>query len=242
LLFSGLFNLGGGGTEEITGNANENIPSHTENVCNNDKMLFSGEITNLSRVLIHITLKSFGSSTTLHKHDLRAYETLKIVNVPISSFGIHVPNGKTCGVHGMGVLIQCEDEDEYAVALSKSNLSEQLHDSPNFDTDNYVRTAITTATTTDLVASGSDNDFALYKATVACSGACEVDLIWTDSANANVENIGKLIFGGAGSFVYDLDASQLRNPNRQQGKLRAITNNTETVTIDVIGHLVESGQ
>ena len=112
----------------------------------------------------------------------------------------------------------------------------------SFDTDDYSRVTITTATTTDLVLSGEHTDFALYKATVACSGACEVDLIWTDSANANVEYIGKLIFGGAGSFVYDFDPSTLRNPNRQEGKLRAITNSAETVTIDVIGHLVHAGQ
>ena len=47
--FVGMYNFGGGGTEIITGVANENLPSHTENVCYNEKVLFSGEFTNLSR-------------------------------------------------------------------------------------------------------------------------------------------------------------------------------------------------
>ena len=58
--FSGLYNFGGGGTETVTGGSNENIPSFEENVCNNDKMLFSGQFSNLSRVLIHVTLRTFG--------------------------------------------------------------------------------------------------------------------------------------------------------------------------------------
>jgi len=240
--FAGFYNFGGGGTEMVTGGSNENIPSFEENVCSNNKMLFSGQFTNLSRVIIHVTIKGFGSSESFHRHDIRAYESLNLTNIPVKSIGVHVPTGEEIGFHGMGSLIQTEDEDEYAVALSKSNMQEDLHNSPNFNTDKYTRVAITTATTTDLVVSGAETDFSMYKCTVACSGACEVDLIWTDSTNANVENIGKLIFGGAGSFVYDFDPSNLRNPNRQGGKLRAITNNTATVTIDSIGHLVHEGQ
>jgi hypothetical protein len=240
--FAGLYNFGGGGTETVTGGSNENIPSFEENVCNNDKMLFSGQFSNLSRVLIHVTLRTFGTAQAMHKHDLRAYESLNVTNIPLSSIAIHVPSGETIGFHGMGVLYQTEDEDEFAVAISKSGLQEDLHNSPNFDTDSYTRTAITTATTTDLVVSGDDTDFAMYKCSVACSGACEVDLIWTDDSDGNIVYIGKLIFGGAGTFVYDFDPSNLRNPNRQGGKLRAITNNTATVTIDSIGHLVHEGQ
>ena len=36
--FNGFYNFGGGGTEIITGVANDNLPSHTENVCANEKM------------------------------------------------------------------------------------------------------------------------------------------------------------------------------------------------------------
>ena len=69
--FAGFYNFGGGGTEEITGGSNENIPSFIENVCQNDKMFFSGNFANLSRELIHVTLGGFGSSEVMHKHDLR---------------------------------------------------------------------------------------------------------------------------------------------------------------------------
>jgi|APSaa5957512535_1039671.scaffolds.fasta_scaffold02985_16 hypothetical protein len=239
--FAGFYNFGGGGTETVTGVTNKNLPSFEENVCNNDKMLFSGQFSNLSRVLIHVTLRGFGTAQAMHRHDIRPYESLNVTNIPLSSIAIHVPTGETIGFHGMGSLFQTEDEDEYAVAISKSGLQEDLHNSPNFDTDDYTRTTITTATTTTLRDSG-DDDFSVYKCTVASSGACEVDLIWTDSSNANIKYIGKLIFGGTGSFVYDFDPSNLRNPHRQTGKLRAITNNTATVTIDTIGHLVHEGQ
>ena len=240
--FAGLYNFGGGGTETVTGGSNLNVPSFEENVCNNDKMFFSGQFTNLSRVLLHVTLRSFGTAQAMHKHDLRPYESLNVTNIPLSSIAVHVPVGETCGFHGMGVLFQTEDEDEYAVSLSKSCIIEDLHDSSNFDTDKYTRVAISTATTTDLVASSDHNDMAVYKLTVASDSSCSVDLIWTDDSNANVVYIGKLIFGGAGSFVYDFDTANLRNPNRQGGKLRAITNNTANITIDVIGHLVHEGQ
>ena len=70
--FVGMYNFGGGGTEIITGVANEQLPSHTENIGYNEKVLFSGEFTNLSRTLVHITLHGFGSAQNFHRHDLRA--------------------------------------------------------------------------------------------------------------------------------------------------------------------------
>ena len=240
--FAGFYNFGGGGTEIVTGGTNENIPSHEENVCTNNKMLFSGQFANLSRVLVHVTLKGFGSSSTLHKHDLRPYEALVVKNIPLSAIGIHVPANKVIGFHGMGSLFQTEDEDEYAVAISKSWLGESLANSPDFDTDDYKDVQITTATTTDLWTPHTDTDIQVYKITVSTSGANVIDLIWTDSANANVKTIGKLRLTGEGSFVYDFDSAGLRNPNRQNGKLRAITASATTVDIQVIGHEVHAGQ
>jgi len=242
LKFAGFYNFGGGGTEEITGGSNENIPSFEENVCQNEKMFFSGQFSNLSRKLIHITLKGFGSSEIFHKHDLRAYESFNVTNIPLKSIGVHVENGEKAGFHGMGALWQAEDEDEYAVLASKSGLQEDLHNSPNFDTDYYARTDISSATTTDLVVSNDDDDFAVYKITVSCQGAQDVDLLWTDSSNANIKYIGHLHFAGRGSFVYDFDPSYLRNPNRQGGKLRATTSSANSTRIDVIGHLVKASQ
>ena len=240
--YAGLYNFGGGGTETVTGGSNENIPSFEENVCNNDKMLFSGQFSNLSRVLIHVTLRSFGTAQAMHKHDLRPYESLNVTNIPLSSIAIHVPSGETIGFHGMGVLFQTEDEDEFAVSLSKANLQEDLHNSPDFDTDDYKNVQITTATTTDLWLPTTDTDLQVYKITISVSGANIVDLIWTDNANGNVKTIGKIRMTGEGSFVYDFDSAGLRNPNRQNGKLRAITTTTATTDIQVIGHEVEEGQ
>ena len=240
--FAGFYNFGGGGTEEITGGTNENIPSFEENVCQNDKMFFSGQFSNLSRTLIHITLTGFGSSQVFHKHDLRAYESFNVVNIPLKSIGVHVKPLIKAGFHGMGALWQAEDEDEYAVLASKSTLQEDLHVSPNFDTDEYDRTTITTATTTDLATSDDHEDYALYKATVTTDGANDITLFWTDSSNANIKYIGKLSFSGAGSFVYDFDPSFLRNPNRQGGKIRATTSLATNVTIDLIGHHVHASQ
>ena len=240
--YAGLYNFGGGGTETVTGGSNENIPSFEENVCNNDKMLFSGQFSNLSRVLIHVTLRSFGTAQAMHKHDLRPYESLNVTNIPLSAIAIHVPSGETVGFHGMGVLFQTEDEDEYAVSLSKANLQEDLHNSPDFDTDDYKNVQITTATTTDLWLPTTDTDIQVYKITISVSGANIVDLIWTDDVNGNVKTIGKIRMTGEGSFVYDFDPAGLRNPNRQNGKLRAITTTTATTDIQVIGHEVEEGQ
>ena len=113
--FVGLYNFGGGGTEVITGVANDNLPSHTENVCYNEKTFFSGQFTNLSRELIHITLKGFGSTQTFHRHDLRAYESFTVKNIPIQSVSVFVTANQNIGFHGMGSLWEAEDEDEYAI-------------------------------------------------------------------------------------------------------------------------------
>ena len=47
--FSGMYNMGGTGTVLLTGSANDNIPVFNENVCSNEKMMFSGQFANLSR-------------------------------------------------------------------------------------------------------------------------------------------------------------------------------------------------
>ena len=240
--FNGWWNFGGGGTETITGVANPNLPSHTENVCSNEKMLFTGQIANLSRELIHVTFTGFGSAMAFHKHDLRAYESIQLYNAPISSVSIYVPVGLTCGVHGMGSLVSAQDEDEYAIMLAKSGLFEALPNSPDFNTDSYTRVTSVAAATADLVVSGADNDFAVFKITASVDGAQVIDLFWTDSVNANINFIGQLNFAGAGTFVYDMPASMLRNPNRQGGKLRFSTTTIASTTIDVIGHIVVEGQ
>lgn len=240
--FIGMYNFGGSGTEVITGVANDNLPSHTENVCFNEKVFFSGQFSNLSRELIHITLNGFGSAQSFHRHDLRAYETFKVQNVPIASMSVYVPAGLSCGFHGMGALWEAEDEDEYAIMGAKSGMFEGLVNSPNFNTDDYARVTTAVAGTGDLYVSGADEDFALYKLTISANDVQTVDVFWTDSANANVEFIGNIKFGGLGTWVYDFDPAFLRNPNRQGGKLRYTTANAVSTTFDVIGHEVHAGQ
>ena len=244
--FIGFYNFKGGGTEEIIGGANVNL-SYADSediISNNPKIFFSGQFTNLSRVLMHVTLKGSGNSATaLHKHDLRAYESLNITMVPLGSIAVHVDTGITCGFHGMGVLWESEDEDEFAVMASQSNMIETLGGSPDFNTDNYTRVTTTTATTTDLVSStAGSTDFALYKCTISSAGANVIDLIWTDSSDGTIKYIASVRFSGEGTFIFDFDEGMLRNPSRQGGKLRAITSTTASTVFDVIGHLVESSQ
>jgi hypothetical protein len=240
--FNGFYNFGGGGTEIVVGVANENLPSHTENVCANEKMLFTGQFANLSRQLIHITFHGFGSAQAFHKHDLRAYESIQVYNIPISSVAIHVPAGETIGIHGMGTIWTAQDEDEYAIMGAKSGMFEELPNSPVFNTDSYTRVTQAAAATVDLVASGANDDFAIYKITVAVDASNVVDLFWTDSVNGNINFIGRLRFSDEGTFVYDMDSNLLRNPARQGGKLRMTTSTAASTVVDVIGHIVVEGQ
>lgn len=240
--FAGFYNFGGAGTEEVTGGTNENIPSHTENVCNNDRMFISGQFSNLSRHLLHISLTGFGTTDMFHKHDLRPYESLNCIMCPIKQVALHVPVSTKVGFHGMGLLWEAEDEDEYAVMAAKSSLTEDLHNSPDFNTDTYKDVQETTATTFDVWLPSTDTDIGLYKLTISSSGANTVKVFWTDSSNTNIENIGLIRFGNEGTFVYDFDASNLRNPNGQNGKLRATTTAATTVDIQAIGHEIKASQ
>jgi hypothetical protein len=240
--FNGFYNFGGGGTEIITGVANDNLPSHTENVCANEKMLFTGQFANLSRQLIHITFRGFGSAQAFHRHDLRAYESIQLYNIPLASMSVSVPAGEQIGFHGMGTIWTAQDEDEYAIMGAKSGMFESLANSPEFDTDSYTRVTSAAAATVDLVASTAVDDFAVYTITVSSTAANVIDLFWTDSANANIAFVGRIDLAGAGNFVYDFGAAMLRNPNRQGGKLRMTTSTVAPTTVDIIGHVVQAGQ
>ena len=83
--FYGFYNAFGGGTEVITAGSNENVPSATDTISQNKDILFNGQFSNLSRVLIHIGLYAFrqDGSTVLHKHDIRAYESIDLRNIPL---------------------------------------------------------------------------------------------------------------------------------------------------------------
>ena len=243
--FYGFYNFKGGGTEQITGITNEGLPSSEDVVSQNNDIFFNGEFTNLSRVLVHVGLHAFKSdgATSLHKHDIRPYESLVLRNVPLQKVQIYVPSGQTVGFHGMGNLTYVENEDERAVALTKTSIGEALHQSPNFDTDVYTNTTITSATDTLIMTPSQGTSLGLYKVTVACAGANTVQLKWTDTAGTGgFQIIGLLRFGAEGSFVYDFDTAMLRNPNGQNGQLMATTTTTASTNISCIGHYIQASQ
>jgi len=243
--FYGFYNFKGGGTEQITGISNEGLPSSTDNISNNPNIFFSGQFSNLSRRLVHVGLHAFrhDGSTTLHKHDIRAYESLNLSNIPLQKIDVYVESGLTVGFHGMGVHTLIEDDDERAVALTKSNINESLNQSPDFDTDIYTSTTITTATDTIVMTPSTNTSLGLYKVTVACAGANTVQLKWTDTAGTGgFQIIGLMRFGAEGTFVYDFDTAMLRNPNGQNGQLMATTSTTASTQIDCIGHYIKASQ
>ena len=117
--FLSLYNFKGGGTEQITGITNENLPSETDTVSQNPNIFFKGQFSNLSRTLVHIRLEAFKSNgqSTLHKHDIRAYESLDLRNIPLRSISVFVEPNVTAGFHGMGALTLIEDADERIKSL-----------------------------------------------------------------------------------------------------------------------------
>jgi len=244
MLWSGMYNFASSGTEVITGGTNESQPSYVDLVSNNSNLFFSGQFTNLSRVLLGLELSGYitAGQTSIHNHDLRAYESLNVQNIPLRQIGIYVPNGKTIGFHGMGSLTLVQDEDERAICLSKSMIWEDLHQSPAFELDVYTSTTTTTAATTTLWTPVAESTQGVYKITIASAGAQTVELQWTDDGGASAEKIGLIRFSAEGSFVYDFDTALCRNPNGDDGLLQAITTTTASTQIDTIGHDILAGQ
>jgi len=244
MLWSGLYNFASSGTEIITGVANESQPSYVDFVSTNANIFFSGQFSNLSRVLLGVEFSGYltGGQTSMHNHDLRAYESINLQNIPLRQVGVYVPTNKIVGFHGMGSLTLVQDEDERAICLSKSMIWEDLHQSPDFELDVYNSTTTTTAATTTLWTPTSSSTQGAYKITVAAAGAQTVELQWTDSLGASADKIGLIRFGAAGTFVYDFDTALCRNPNGNDGLLQAITTTTASTQIDSIGHDILASQ
>lgn len=242
--FYGFYNAFGSGTEVITGGANANLASAEDVVSNNPNIYFNGQYSNLSRQLIHLTFYALrqNGTTTLHKHDIRPYESIDLRNIPLNKLQVFVPANASVGFHGMGVLTLIEDEDERAVALTKSSISESLRGSPNFNTDIFNKNTITTATTTTLWTPVANSSIGLYKLNMACAGAQTIEVFFTDSASANPRVIGLYRFGAEGTYTMDFDVAMLRNPHGDGGLLRATTTTTASTQIDTIGHDILESQ
>ena len=245
MLFYGFYNYKGSGTEEITAGDNENIPSASDTISQNADQLFNGQFSNLSRVLIHVGLHAFrpDGSTVLHRHDIRAYESINIHNVPLQKIEVFVPVGKKIGFHGMGCLTKTESPDEFAVAMTKTGLDEALHQSPDFELDQYKTSTITTATDTTLWTPASATCIGVYKINMAVAGAQTITLKFTDSTGSSGDAIiGLYRFGSEGTYTMDFDTALLRNPNGQDGLLIATTSTTASTEIDCIGHNIKASQ
>ena len=238
--FYGFYNAFGSGTDEITGVGSESQPSAIDTITQQNDVLFNGQLSNLSRVLIHVGLRAFrpDGTTFLHKHDLRAYESLNIHNVPLRSIEVFVPVGKKIGFHGMGCLTKVESPDEMAVALTKTGLDEALRQSPDFELDQYKSSTITTATDTTLWTPATSSCIGVYKINMAVAGAQTIELKFTDSIGSVPSEaiIGLYRFGSEGTYTMDFDTALLRNPNGQDGLLLATTTTTASTEIDCIGH------
>ena len=244
MLWNGLYNFKSSGTEVITGGANQAQPSSVDLISTNANVFFSGQFSNLSRVLLGVEFSGYlsGGNSTMHTHDLRAYESINLQNIPLRQVGVYVPTAKVCGFHGMGSMTLVQDEDERAICLSKSMIWEALNKSPDFELDVYNSTTTTTATTTTLWTPTASSTQGVYKITIAAAAAQTVELQWTDSGGASADKIGLIRFGAAGTFVYDFDTALCRNPNGNDGLIQAITTTTASTQIDTIGHDILASQ
>ena len=246
--FVGFYNFGGSGTETITGGANPAIPSARENVCAGEMMFFSGQFSNLSRYLVDITLRGFqrGGVSQMHRHDLRAYESLNCIMIPLSEVAISPPANIEIGFHGMGLLWEAEDKEEYAICAAKSKLTESLNQSPDFVLDRFEDNTVAAIGTSTLWTPVANTTIGLYKITISANAAQEATIFFTDSAGANPEIIGQINFGASGTFVYDFDTALLQNPNRivagLGGLLRLTTTTAASTRVSCIGHDIAEAQ
>jgi len=195
---------------------------------------FLGQVSNLSGIDVKLSLKSGwkGSDHMIHAHDLRAYESIDI-RMPLRTLNVIV-NGVVI-IHGMGVVVRPETQQEEAVLWANSGLLERLHDGRYYSFKKYKHTEISSITTTTLVTPADGFAIRVYKITVSTIGKPEPRLQWTDQNGvSNINVIGKIMFSGKGTFVYDFGDKGLEIPNGINGLLRLVSDNTEDIEVDVI--------
>lgn len=220
----------------ITGNANNVIiPASVDTPCSDANTFFNGEFTNLGPVDCSLAFQF--SDGSQHIHDLRAYETIRIVNMSIKKVGVIV-NG-TMELHGMGALIVADNDNDKTILLMSSGIHEQLSQGRNNAWGTYKKATSASATTTDIwIPSASVNNIRLYKAVIETNGACIITLQWCTQGGGSVAEIGEFNFVGAGTFVIDTDMNGMDNPN-YNGKIQMVTSTNASVVVDLIGKETE---
>ena len=180
-------------------------------------------------------------SYTMHKHDIRAYETLKVRMLPLKQISIHVEGTDTVQIHGMGTLWQAEDQDEYSVLASNSELIEEIN-IPLNTKDAFVKTTTALIGTTTLWTPTTDYTQVLYKLHIYTHGQQDAEIYFTDSAGNNPRYIGQYFFGGSGGvYTIDFDQTGLSNPHGANGLLKVTTANNTSTNFYVIGSNKLSG-
>lgn len=230
------------GTVLINKNANGSIlpvaQSNIFQVTDNEKQFFFGQLANLSNIDGQVSIHRWDEAK-VHQHDLRAKESITLNAFPISQLQYFAPNG-TWEAHGMGVIVECDNDQDVAELLLQTEMYENLVSGRVYNFPICTRTTITTATTTTIKTPATGFKTRVYKITVACDGADRVDIEWTDSdGTSNANFIGKIRFGAEGTFVYDFGDQGYECPNGLNGLMRAITSTTANCVIDVISQDVD---
>lgn len=206
-------------------------PAQNFQVLQKEIQWLTGQILNLSSEPVTVQFTGFGGKG-LTKFTLQAFEGIKFRNLQTEYIGFVSANAAQ-----VEVLAMKWEANPNLNPVELPNVEiETLFSAPQTagiaDASVYDRTTISSATTTTVATPASGNTITAFKVTIAVDGADIVDLFWTDSTPANSRFIGRVQFGGQGSYTFDLDG--LRNPHGADGLLRVTTSTAATCTVDVV--------
>ena len=230
---------GSSGTEEFTGTDSVRASqANVRGICDPNQF-FSGQISNLSNVDIKLGVVLHEGSNKIHLHDLRAKESLEIVNLPVAQ--IQVALNGTALVHGMGRIVTVENENDRNLLLQTAKLIERLNDFRYYGFPSTAHKDINSATTTTLVTPSLGKTLRFYKITLSSQGAVnDLVLETTASGGGSANIIGTINFPSAGTWVYDFGDHGWQNPNGEDGLLKLISVNATVLDVDVIYEEVDN--
>lgn len=223
------------GTEDFSGTSEIIIDqTNMRNICDDTgNQYFFGQISNLSNVDCRLQLYFSNNIGQMHTHDLRAKESFNIRGLPVNKMCVLI-NGDV-KVHGMGTIVEAETPSDHVLCIQNTKMEEDLHYYRTYNFNLSAHTDISTATTTTLITpSSTDNEFRLYKLNVTADASTIVTIQTTDNAGANINILGTINFGGAGTYTYDFGDNGWACPNGKDGLLRAVSTNTANLDIDCI--------